>query len=332
MIIVQCALDLNVQCVRSPQGKISITNAELDDYLFLANELNIGPLKEQCGEELARDISDEKLAHLLELAEQTNCKSTCELIHDTSIDLQTNICVCPPHLCKVTITNLMAASTYVGLRSRCGAYLAQHFRTLCVGNTLLDLPLDVVVEMLKDSELKAKGEKEVYEFILKYIDTNASTPVTVGGNDKDKGKDRVKETVVLTPSKKAMLAKLLPCVRFTRLPADFLLELDKKATEYEDVPIMHQLIHYAFKTRAVPSFFAKEKTRLKDLAAADPMFTESNRYWMYLQTIPRKYGIDVPSFTLDPNKHGKQQYKTHTYTRAYICTHTHLISFPFIVF
>lgn len=125
-----------------------------------------------------------------------------------------------------------------------------------------------MVEVLKDKELKTRNERAVFDFVLEYTDHNAGRGTASGGGGKDKGKEKeTSKTGSYRSDRRALLTKLLPCVKFSKLPISFLIELDTTQDEYSDIPIFSQLLHYAFKWRAMPEFISNERQKLTIQAA-----------------------------------------------------------------
>jgi len=110
----------------------------------------------------------------------------------------------------------------------CAAYLAWHFDTLLREDKLLGLGVNTWVTMLKRDDLASTSEKAVFKAVLRYCEQYPE--------------DKRKEALEL----------LLPCVRFPLLSGDFLARWVDRKDMIKDVPILHDLLHEAYRFKVYP--------------------------------------------------------------------------------
>jgi len=110
-------------------GNVDLNFSEVIPMLALANYYAVLPLKDACGDILAKNVDEDNVFYLLEIVNQYSCTK---------------------------------------LNSECGAFLAEHFGEMLQKDKLMSLDVDTWVEMLKSDEVQVYSEESIIEAVLRY--------------------------------------------------------------------------------------------------------------------------------------------------------------------
>jgi len=110
-------------------GSIEISFDEVIPLLALANYYAVLPLKDACGDILAKNVDEDNVFFLLEIVNKYSCAK---------------------------------------LNTECGAFLAEHFGEMLQKDKLMSLDVDTWVEMLKSDEVQVHSEESIFEAVLRY--------------------------------------------------------------------------------------------------------------------------------------------------------------------
>jgi len=140
------------------------------------------------------------------------------------------------------------------LESACGEHLAEHFEEFLENGRLDPLEPSTWAEMLKSDELQVSSEEKLFESVIKYASQFA--------DDQDK--------------QKAVLELLLPHIRFPYLSGTYLVEKVEGEPAVKDLPLLHSLLHEAYKYKIMPTAIKNERTQPRKGFRFDPQGCHSS--------------------------------------------------------
>eukprot|EP01090_Pellita_catalonica_P018458 TRINITY_DN5974_c0_g1_i1.p1 TRINITY_DN5974_c0_g1~~TRINITY_DN5974_c0_g1_i1.p1 ORF type:complete len:360 (-),score=42.70 TRINITY_DN5974_c0_g1_i1:57-1136(-) len=132
------------------------------------------------------------------------------------------------------------------LEAACGEHLAENFGELLDEGKLDELEPTTWAEMLRSDNIQIRSEEQLFEAVLNYADQFAETI------DADSGKCKRDEVLNL----------LLPFIRWPFVGAKYMVDTVEKDTSLAHLPIVHELLHEAFRYKVYPeSFTSNIRTR-----------------------------------------------------------------------
>eukprot|EP01090_Pellita_catalonica_P017318 TRINITY_DN51_c0_g1_i1.p1 TRINITY_DN51_c0_g1~~TRINITY_DN51_c0_g1_i1.p1 ORF type:complete len:488 (-),score=75.26 TRINITY_DN51_c0_g1_i1:370-1833(-) len=127
------------------------------------------------------------------------------------------------------------------LEAACGEHLAENFGELLDEGRLDELEPTTWAEMLRSDNIEIQSEEQLFEAVMSYSDQFANEVV------KESGESRRDQVLTL----------LLPFVRWPFMSPKYLVNVIEKDSSLTHLPIVHDLMHEAFRYKVYPDIFSK---------------------------------------------------------------------------
>lgn len=178
------------------------------------------------------------------------------------------------------------------LNVMCAEFLAGNFDKLIQTEKISQLDVETFTEMIKSDDLQVKSEEDVLQAVLQYAEKQPEN------------------------KRKEMLSQILPSVRFAVLSGEFLMENIEENPIFSNVPIVHQLLHEAYRYKAYPAaptslkifprkgtiMFEAENSHVSISISSDKLTAvnkhSASGYWITARCFPACEGICYREFTV----------------------------------